>query len=509
MSAARRALLLAAVGAVALAARLHQIDEPNLWGDEFLSLRASSGWERDEPRFPMDVLVESPPVPTHLRDARPWWRTWTALDGYSHPPFYFLVLRAWREAFGESDAAARLLSVAWGMAGLALVFVLARRMHGDAVALWACLLFALAAPQVRYAQEARMYTMVTALVLAAAAVAGWAPPPCLALRRLVALAVLCLAAMLTHFHAAGPLAGIVLYAWWRHPGRRWRLGAAVFASAAAFALFWGPFLARQWRAVLLPAVWQRHDAGQGEALLRLFALPGALLTEAESWRSGSLAAAAALLVVTVAGTRRTELRLWSLVLAAHGALLATLDVLLPAHQLAFMRYSLAAGPAVCVLAAAALADRRGWIRHAPPAVAAVLALASLPRAYERPRPEWRAYADGLRGMGRDGDPVVLLRMPANEHRRLYVAIAHYGWPARSPVMVVRDGPAGDEAARLWRTGWAWVLGAEQPPGRRSVGVRLAEALPQAEVRAQLVAAGLPPCRRVALRGRDGPSSPPP
>src|ERR1700722_7031884 len=112
-----------------------------------------------------------------------------------------MLLRGWRDLFGESDAAARSLSVAASLAAIILLFDLARTLAGPATALWACAIMAVAQPQITFAQEARDYVLWSALGLGACAAAarlsvrgpGW--------RRGAALAGCALGMILPHFLA--------------------------------------------------------------------------------------------------------------------------------------------------------------------------------------------------------------------------------------------------------------------------------------------------------------------
>jgi mannosyltransferase len=76
---------------------------------------------------------------------------------------YYLLLRAWTH-MGDSVALIRGLSVVWSVGAVVAIFVLGRRLYGSAAGLAAALLLTVNAYSVRYAQEARSYSMVTCLV---------------------------------------------------------------------------------------------------------------------------------------------------------------------------------------------------------------------------------------------------------------------------------------------------------------------------------------------------------
>ncbi len=197
----------ALVTLIGFAARLNAISAKPFWMDEVTTL--------DRSALPLRGLLQS------------------SLQNH-HLPTYFLLAGA-VEHLGNSELWLRLPSVFCGGLCCGLVALITRRLGGSKAGLLAGLLMALSPLQVQYGQEARSYTLVTALIL-------------LALLGLVGLA-------LHPERAALPL---------RTPGaprRDW--GLLLFGTAAALntlsvALFW-------WLAVNLAAVaiaWRmgsRHD----------------------------------------------------------------------------------------------------------------------------------------------------------------------------------------------------------------------------------------------------------
>jgi len=77
----------------------------------------------------------------------------------NHPPLYYLMLKAWM-FLGNSEAIIRLPSVFVTLVGLALLYLLARRLFNEKVALFSVILLALAPLDAWYAQEARMNIFV-------------------------------------------------------------------------------------------------------------------------------------------------------------------------------------------------------------------------------------------------------------------------------------------------------------------------------------------------------------
>ena len=104
-----------------------------------------------------------------LAVARAEWPTfWAALlsDGV-HPPGYYLLLRVGLELFGHTEFALRFLSVLTGTLAVPLIFQLGRVLGDGRWGLVAALLLALNPFALWYAQEARMYSLLLCLSIAA------------------------------------------------------------------------------------------------------------------------------------------------------------------------------------------------------------------------------------------------------------------------------------------------------------------------------------------------------
>jgi hypothetical protein len=144
--------VLAAILALAGALRCVGLGAKNLWLDESLS------WRMLE--FPVTEVIER-----------------TGDRATANPPLYFLVLRGWAAVFGESEFALRSLSVFFGLATVAGVYALVRALsrlpsageagtqvlNGRGAALLAAALVAVSPFAVYVSQQARAYSMGTAL----------------------------------------------------------------------------------------------------------------------------------------------------------------------------------------------------------------------------------------------------------------------------------------------------------------------------------------------------------
>lgn len=127
---ARPLIWLAAIALLALFLRLYQLGAESLWLDEWLSLRGAD----------------------HMNQLN------------RHRPLFYLLLRAWLW-FGSSDVWVRLPAVIFGVISVLLLYPVARRLADTSSALMACLIMAVAVPELDHSQEARMYTMASALTL--------------------------------------------------------------------------------------------------------------------------------------------------------------------------------------------------------------------------------------------------------------------------------------------------------------------------------------------------------
>jgi hypothetical protein len=168
------------------------------------------------------------------------------------PPLYYLVLHAWMDLVGAGDVAVRSLSGLFSVAALPLMWMAGRRLAGDRPWVpWAGVLLLASSPfAIRYATEARMYSLVVLLVLA-----GFLALDTLLRRRSPRAAVVLGAVtgtlLLTHYWSFFLVAvvGVLLVVRWRHPDPAHRAGArrALPAMAAGSLLFlpWVPSFLEQ------------------------------------------------------------------------------------------------------------------------------------------------------------------------------------------------------------------------------------------------------------------------
>jgi len=184
--------------AVALILRLIGLGDKDLWFDEVATLTQS--------RLPLPELIAA-----------------VARDNY--PPLHSLLLSPWIALFGESAISLRLPSVIASLVAILFSGLIARDLFGPRAALITIALLAVSPFQVRYAQEVRMYALLTAL----AAIATWALIRWLArpnYRHLVLLGLAQLATLYTHYFGAFDVLAHGLAVLWILIRQRSRQGSA-------------------------------------------------------------------------------------------------------------------------------------------------------------------------------------------------------------------------------------------------------------------------------------------
>ncbi len=84
-----------------------------------------------------------------------------------HPLGYYTLLWAWMKIFGQSIPATRLFSIFTNLTSLFLIYQIARNLFNDKTAITAALLFSVLPFQVHFAQEIRMYSLLSFWLLLA------------------------------------------------------------------------------------------------------------------------------------------------------------------------------------------------------------------------------------------------------------------------------------------------------------------------------------------------------
>jgi len=118
--------------------RIHGLGARGFWGDE------------------LDSLDFSAPSFLHIWIG-PYWDY--------HPPLYYAILHIWIAIFGYSEVAVRLPSVLFGIVSVWLAWDVGRRLLGPAAGLAGAFGVALIPVHLLQGQDARMYTLLTAVAL--------------------------------------------------------------------------------------------------------------------------------------------------------------------------------------------------------------------------------------------------------------------------------------------------------------------------------------------------------
>jgi 4-amino-4-deoxy-L-arabinose transferase-like glycosyltransferase len=411
------------------------------------------------------VRLEQPPSLTSLDGAPSASRVWTSLATESHPPLYSLLLRFWRDIAGDGEAAVRALSACASVLAVLGLYAAVRTQTGAEPALWAAALLAVAAPQIRFAQEARAYALWTALGMAAAwallRIEQWGPTAV----RLLTLGACALALLLTHYFAAASVLAIGAYALLRLRSRtRLATVGTLVAAATVYLLAWGPMLLRQRHAVSGNSEWMVEPAAGhlGRQLLRLAKLPWRLLTE-----PGGHVTLFALLFLAAFGfaiyrsRRDRSLLFWLLWTLTLPLLVFAADAARHARALDIVRYTIPAAPGVCAIVGLFVANARPAVGRTAAGLLVLAVLACAPAAYPEQR-EWRDLAQTLEQRVRPGDAIVYTggRWDGEWATRLYLCITHYAPRLPADVILLSDihHPVLTSALRPGRS--LWILSAQ-------------------------------------------------
>ncbi len=132
-----------------------------------------------------------------------------ALRHDGHPPLYYYLLHGWMSVFGHGDTAVRALSGLFAVATLPLGYLAGRRAGGPRAGWAFVVLLSLSPFAIRYATETRMYSLIMLLVLGGyLLVANALERP--SIGRLVGIALITGALLLTHYWALWLLAAVIV-----------------------------------------------------------------------------------------------------------------------------------------------------------------------------------------------------------------------------------------------------------------------------------------------------------
>jgi hypothetical protein len=454
-------LALTAIVVLAFIIRWHRLGENSLWTDEYLSMECSSGWARTD----MQLAGTAQPVPdlVSLKNARPWQTIWASIAAdENHPPLYFLMLRGWRVLFGDSEVALRSLSVLAGLIAIILLFAVGAVVHSPRVALWACLLMAVASPQIQQSQDARAYMPMTAVCLAAALAVVSIDRFGSSRIRCAMLFVATLIAPLLHYMAFATLAALAIYTACMIRGSvRKNILLSMAAAMATYAVLWGPQLLSQHYRVTDGTTWmiteQFHPIRT--TLENLCTLPARLFVELNEQTMRACCLSVVLFILPIAPLKQQpRLWLWWIWMITPVMVALLIDLATRRQSLSMIKYTLAAAPAAYLLLAVLAAQLRhvGWL---PAGVIALACTAAIPSSYESSLPNWRALALCIEQNTRPGDPVVFVDIDPHAYASECELSATYYLQGRDhPLFILNRQPTGEMLAKLRSASHVCVVG---------------------------------------------------
>lgn len=225
---------------LAFALQLFANERQDIWGDEAFSIWLS--------QQPFSEIVKG--------------------GADTHPPGYPLLLAIWIRAAGNSSLVTRTLSAFAAFLVVSLVFVLGSRIYGAGTGVISALLGAVSPMLVYYAQETRMYTLVTAMTAASVYWALRLMQGERSMRSWVFYLFFSLAAIYTHYYAFFVVVAenlLVLLCWLR--SRSWRKMRRWFAVQAMLGAAYVPWILAQsqflsGKASARTSAWSLSTAGE-------------------------------------------------------------------------------------------------------------------------------------------------------------------------------------------------------------------------------------------------------
>ena len=469
--------LLAILLTIGAALRLDRIGSQSQWLDEYWAVYLATGRGNLIFDLPYGQIIDPPP-PCGFIGAPPLWHIWSGITSATYPPLYYLTLRAWIDVFGDGDRAVRMLSTAFSLAAVVLMFDVVRRSAsstGQGIA--AAAMMALAPAQIDFSQTARPYTMLLFLGLLACDLLITIQMKGPSRWRIVALILTFIAFALTHYFTVGAFFAIALFSLIRHRGKTRRSVLVALIVAFIFVLaVWGPMF---WRArvhIALDSFVRGHGIGIFESF---FNLPRRLLLDLslETGFLTMLAFAAVIYLSPLARLRRNpQLLLWWLWVICVPGFLVGWDLLRHTHFISVTRYALLASPGIYAIFATPFPTRLG--KFVPAAFVLAAAASAFARWQTGPpsTPDIRTAAHWIETEVSRGDPVILLGGPDSEPSFNYFAVAHYAGEWNRPVVLLQnpaDRSLQTSLARYPRV-WIWSRGGNIPNILRGWNQTIAE-----------------------------------
>jgi hypothetical protein len=479
--------ILLTIGAVL---RLDRIGSQSQWLDEYWAVYLATGRGNLIFDMPYGKLINSPP-PCGFTDAPALWHIWSGITSVTHPPLYYLTLRAWIDLFGDGDLATRMMSTVFSLAAMVLMFDVVRRSSSStAQGLAAAAMMALAPAQIDFSQTTRPYTMLVFLGLLVCDLLILAQMKGPSKLRMAALFLAFVAFALTHYFTAGAFFAIALYSFLVLRGKTRRaVLLTLFLAFVLVLIIWGPMF---WRARALVA-FDGFVRGNGVDIFGSFLnLPRRLLLH-NSLETGFLTMLAFAAVIYLSPPlrlrRNPQLLLWWLWAICLPGFLLLWDEVRHTHFITVTRYVLLDSPAIFAIFAAPFPTRLG--KFVPAAFVLAAAVSAFARWQAGPQslPDIRAASRWIQSDVPRGDPVILFFPGFDAEPSFnYFAIAHYAGEWQHPVALQQKPADAQLQSQLAYYPRVWIFGNGDinpnllpgwnfTPARHNGGFVLAEATP--------------------------------
>jgi mannosyltransferase len=446
---------------LAMGIRCYHLGSNSLWTDEYLSLECSSGWARTD----MRLAGTASPVPDliNLSNARRWTTIWSSIaNDENHPPLYFVMLRGWRAVFGDSPVAIRSLSVAAAGIAIVLLFSIGVLMHSPGAALWACLLMAVASPQIQQSQDARAYMPMTAACLAAALALLCIDRFGVSRRRCAALFLATLVAPMLHYMAFATVGALVVYAVLLMRGLpRRSVLLSISAGLAVYAILWSPAVVSQHYRMMDGTTWLIATPTQNapSTLQNLCSLPARLFLDLDNVKVPLACLSVTVFFLPLALFRKERyVALWWIWLMVPALTALLIDLLTRRQSLSMIKYTLVAAPAVYLILGifATRLAHFGWI---PAALIAAGCIACVPSAYQTEQPDWRELSKCILQNSRPGDPVIFVNDDPHAYAsNCELSVSYYLKDKNRPLYILDRQPTGAILKQLQKARHLCVVG---------------------------------------------------
>jgi hypothetical protein len=456
-------VLLALILAASAGIRWDRIDKQSLWIDEYWALYLATGRGNHVFEIPHGVILDPPPN-VGFAGAPAWPHIWTGLSSATHPPLYFLVLRAWIDFFGDSDRAIRSMSAVFSLAGIVVLFSLVRRIRGPGAGLIAAGIMAFAPMQIDYSQTTRPYTLLVffALLFCHALLSIQLRGP--TRRRAILLGGSAMAMALTHYFSAGAILGAMVYTMIRLTGKtRTTAFAAIAAGLLLAALVWGPFLWKIRGSFNAFPDFATASGNRLDSIARaVVTMPAQIFLEpGGSWNCLQALPLAIFVYVgpLLLARKSPEILLWWLWIVGTIGLLLAIDILRGTTLVGVIRYSFIISPAIFIIFATLLPEH--WLGNLVSLGALTCAIIyGVDRLQIGPAPtqDWKTLTRLTNQSAGPHDIIAFVGSYDFEPGFDYVIMSHYAGRWTRPVMFLTDRPNRAVMGQLAARGRVWVIG---------------------------------------------------